>query len=175
MKKNSFYIFILIFISFCFVVLFKSLENSNTYIPDDLNNKSLPFFKSKKLTNKEEINSDELFSQEEDIYLLNIWSSWCAPCRKEHPILMKIKDNTKFKIIGLNYKDDSSNAKKFIEEYGNPYAEIITDDDGTIAISLGAYGVPETFIISKDKKIIKRFIGIIDEYKIIKEINLLLK
>ena len=78
------------------------------------------------------------------------------------------------KLIGLNYKDNPKNAKKFIDEFGNPYFMIITDKNGIISIDLGAIGVPETFIINKDKKIIKRFLGSLNE-KSLKEINLILK
>ena len=87
---------------------------------------------------------------------------------------MKLKDNPYIKIIGLNYKDNPNNAKKFIKQLGNPYSEIVTDRDGTISVSLGAYGVPETFIIDKNKKIIKKFIGQIND-KSLNEIKSLLK
>ena len=74
----------------------------------------------------------------------------------------------------LNYKDNPINAKKFINLFGNPYSIIVTDFDGTISIELGAYGVPETIIINKEKKIIKKFIGPLNN-KSLKEINLILK
>ena len=72
------------------------------------------------------------------------------------------------------YKDNLINAKKFIDKYGNPYSEILIDNDGTIAISLGAYGIPETIIVDKDKTILKKFIGVIDN-KSLKEIESLIK
>ena len=80
----------------------------------------------------------------------------------------------KIEIIGLNYKDNISNAKKFINNLGNPYSEILTDSDGTISIGIGAYGVPETFIINKNKIILKKFIGPINT-KSLKEIESLTK
>ena len=67
---------------------------------------------------------------------------------------MQLSSNPSVRIIGLNYKDDLTNAKKFINEMGNPYSEILTDNDGTISIELGAYGIPETFIIDKNKIIL---------------------
>ena len=96
------------------------------------------------------------------------------PCRVEHSTLMKLKENKSIKIIGINYKDNLINAKKFIDKYGNPYSEILIDNDGTIAISLGAYGIPETIIVDKDKTILKKFIGVIDN-KSLKEIESLIK
>ena len=119
------------------------------------------------------ISSDQIFVDSE-FYVLNIWSSWCVPCRAEHPKLMQLSKNKSLKLIGLNYKDNPKNAKKFIDEFGNPYFMIITDKNGIISIDLGAIGVPETFIINKDKKIIKRFLGSLNE-KSLKEINLILK
>ncbi len=78
---------------------------------------------------------------------------------------MQLKNTHSIEIIGLNYKDKLSNARKFIEELGNPYALSLRDKDGTIAILFGAYGLPETYII-KDKKIIKKYIGPIDNISI---------
>ena len=87
---------------------------------------------------------------------------------------MDLSKNPNLNLVGLNYKDNPKNAKRFINEFGNPYFMIITDKNGIISIDLGAIGVPETFIINKDKKIIKRFLGSLNE-KSLKEINLILK
>ena len=173
MKKKTLLIIITIFVLFCFVVLLKGLSNSNTYVPDTKVGKQLLSFKAKKLFNNEEVISDELFF-ENKIYLLNIWASWCVPCRTEHPNLMQLSSNSSIRIIGLNYKDDLTNAKKFINQMGNPYSEIIIDKDGTISIDLGAYGIPETFIIGKNKKVLKKFVGPINDQSL-KEIESLLK
>ena len=173
MKKKNLLIIIIVFVLFCFVVLFKGLSNSNTYIPSTNSGKKLFSFKSKKLFNNQEVNSDELFF-EDKIYLLNIWASWCLPCRDEHNILMELSKNSSIKIIGLNYKDNIVNAKRFINELGNPYSEILTDSAGIISIELGAYGVPETLIIDNNKIILKKFVGPLDNESL-KEIKILLK
>ena len=87
---------------------------------------------------------------------------------------MQLSKNSSVKLIGLNYKDNQNNAKKFLNKFGNPYSMVITDKIGIISIELGAYGVPETFLINKDKKIIKTFKGSLNQ-KSLKEINLILK
>ena len=110
------------------------------------------------------VNTIEIF-QSDKLYLLNIWSSWCVPCREEHPFLMELKKNKQLKIIGMNYKDTKKNAKNFLEELGNPYDKIIFDNKGTNAIEWGAYGVPESFLINKDK-IIKKYIGPLNQQSI---------
>tara|TARA_B110000438_G_scaffold165377_1_gene158245 strand:- start:1420 stop:1941 length:522 start_codon:yes stop_codon:yes gene_type:complete len=173
MKNKILLTLISLLLFFCFFVFFKGLQNPNVYIPKEVSEKYLLNFKSQDLYSKSEINSDNIFKGN-DFYLLNIWASWCFPCRAEHPILMKLSKNSKIKLIGLNYKDNLTNAKNFLNELGNPYLKNIVDVNGVISIELGAYGVPETFIIDKNKKIIKKYIGPLDKnsldeiYKLIK-------
>jgi cytochrome c biogenesis protein CcmG/thiol:disulfide interchange protein DsbE len=93
---------------------------------------------------------------------MNIWASWCVPCKEEHPILINLANQKEIEIIGLNYKDNFANAQNFLSKLKNPYKIILSDKDGTIAIEWGAYGVPETFLIY-NKKIIKKFIGPLNE------------
>ena len=95
------------------------------------------------------------------------------PCRKEHDLLMDLKEIKKLRVVGINYKDKKINAENFLSELGNPYEKIIFDQEGIIAIEWGAYGVPETFLI-KDRVIIKRYIGPLDE-KSAKEIETIIK
>ncbi|MDA7552040.1 DsbE family thiol:disulfide interchange protein [Candidatus Pelagibacter sp.] len=173
MKNKFFLCFIIFFFIFCFIVLFKGLKNPKTYIPDTTFGNSFSKFVSNDLFSGKEIYSEELFKNDK-VYVLNIWASWCLPCREEHPKLMKLKENSKLEVIGLNYKDDVNNAKNFINKFGNPYSKIITDKDGTISISMGAYGVPETFIIGKNKMILKKFIGPLNNQSL-NQIELLLK
>jgi cytochrome c biogenesis protein CcmG/thiol:disulfide interchange protein DsbE len=148
--------FTVIFIIF-FLILYKGLQNPNIYSPKTDIKKNIPTFKAKLFDTDNQINSEEIF-ENEGFYLINVWASWCLPCRDEHPILISLKDQKNLKIIGLNYKDKNENAKKFLKEFDNPYDIIFVDQKGTIAIEWGAYGVPETFLIY-DKKIIKKIIG----------------
>ena len=87
---------------------------------------------------------------------------------------MELSKNQSIKLIGVNYRDNLNNAKKFINKLGNPYSQIIIDDDGTLSVEFGAYGVPETFMIDKNKKIIRKFVGPINK-EIVEEIKLIIK
>ena len=172
--KNKLSLFIVvIFLGFCFVIFYKGLNNSNTYSPKISSKKDMPIFDAKDFNSSIYLNSKKIF--DEDIfYIVNIWASWCVPCRTEHPLLMELSKNQSAKLIGLNYRDKLDNAKNFINEFGNPYSQIIIDNDGTLSVEFGAYGVPETFIIGKNKKIIKKFIGPINK-DIVEEIKLITK
>ena len=173
MKNKINLIILFIFLIFCFIIFYKGLDSSNTYTPKINIEKKLPIFKARDFSSNIYIDSENIFI-EESYYIVNIWASWCIPCRKEHSLLMELSKNKSIKLIGLNYRDNLNNAKKFINELGNPYAQILIDKDGTLSVEFGAYGVPETFLIDKNKKIIKKFVGPIDK-KIIEEINLIIK
>ena len=126
------------------------------------------------LDHKELVSLDELINRN-NFSIINIWASWCLPCRNEHSYLVDLKKIKNINIIGINYKDEEANAKKFLKELGNPYSEILIDTDGTKSIELGAYGIPETYLINnRTKEVIKKFIGPLNDLKfkeIIKVIN----
>ena len=173
MKKKLKLFIIITFLSLCFIILYKGLNSSNTYSPKISNKIDLPIFKAKDFNTGTYLNSEKIF-KENIFYIVNIWASWCVPCRSEHPLLMKLSRNQSVKLIGFNYKDNLDNAKKFINEFGNPYSQILIDNEGILSVEFGAYGVPETFIIDKNKKIVRKFIGpITREIEI--EINLIIK
>ena len=166
MKIKILPIFLIIIFLIIFFIFYKGLQNRNIYIPKNITQKNIPFFKVKIFNTNDEITSKEIF-KDNKFYLVNIWASWCTPCREEHPYLMKISHQNNIEIIGLNYKDNNRNAKKFLNELGNPYKTILLDNDGTIAIEWGAYGVPETFL-TYDNKIIKKFVGPLNESSFLK-------
>ena len=172
MKKNFLFIsFVAVFI-IIFVVFYKGLKNTNMYTPDVKINNEVPSFSAKLFYSNEKINSSEVFEIDK-LYLLNIWSSWCVPCRDEHPILMELNTNNEIVILGINYKDNKENAKNFLNQLGNPYQKIFVDNKGTLSIEWGAFGVPESFIIY-NKKIIKKYIGPLNK-EILLEIKQLIK
>ncbi|WP_176438526.1 DsbE family thiol:disulfide interchange protein [Actibacterium lipolyticum] len=92
------------------------------------------------------------------VKLVNFWASWCAPCRAEHASLETMQ-NEGVVIYGINYKDEPANALGFLEELGNPYAAIAADGEGRTALEWGVYGVPETYVIDGNGKIVLRFAG----------------
>jgi len=93
------------------------------------------------------------------VTVLNVWASWCAPCREEHPLLLGLAGDNRFVLAGLNYKDPTDLAQKFLAGYGNPFAAVGVDPNGRSAIDWGVYGVPETFVIGKDGKIAAKHVG----------------
>lgn len=96
------------------------------------------------------------------IHVVNVWASWCGPCRLEHPILMKLSGDRRFNVVGLNYKDVPENAARFLGALGNPFAKVGADRDGKVGIDWGVYGVPETFVV-RDGVIVHKFIGPLSE------------
>lgn len=93
------------------------------------------------------------------VSLVNVWGSWCAPCRAEHPLLMELARDDRVTMVGLNYKDKPENARRFLGELGNPYDAIGVDRTGRAAIEWGVYGVPETFLIGPDGTIRYKHVG----------------
>ncbi|MFH3478872.1 DsbE family thiol:disulfide interchange protein [Xanthobacter variabilis] len=91
--------------------------------------------------------------------LVNVWASWCAPCREEHPLLMEIAKDPRLRLVGLNYKDAPDNARRFLGQYGLPYAAVGVDPKGRAAIDWGVYGVPETFVLDRNGVIVHKFVG----------------
>jgi cytochrome c biogenesis protein CcmG, thiol:disulfide interchange protein DsbE len=93
------------------------------------------------------------------VTLVNIWASWCLPCHQEHPFLIALAADPRIRVVGINYKDEAENARRFLERYGNPYSAIGVDANGRGAIEWGVYGVPETFVVGRDGKIAYKQIG----------------
>lgn len=94
-----------------------------------------------------------------NVTLVNVWGSWCVPCRDEHPLLMQLAQDERIRIVGLNYKDRPENARRFLGELGNPYDAIGVDESGRAAIEWGVYGVPETFLVGPDGTILYKHVG----------------
>ncbi len=170
MKNKFFPTFLSLIFIIIFFIFYKGLQNSNIYTPKSDLEKDIPFFKAKIFNSNSEINSNEIFKNDK-FYLMNIWASWCVPCRDEHPFLMNLSNQNKIELIGLNYKDDNKNAEKFLKNLGSPYNIVLSDIDGTLAIEWGAYGVPETFLVY-NKKIIRKIIGPITKDLLIEIQNL---
>ena len=155
-NKKIFLITIIIIISIFFILLL-GLKKEQNYIPESklsLIENNISF---KTLYSEEKIFLNDIL-KEKPYNLINIWASWCAPCKEEHPYLIELSFNDRINIVGINYKDNIKNAKNFLFDLGNPYKEVLVDNSGVKSIELGAIGVPETYLL-KDNKIIKKFIG----------------
>ena len=172
MKSKIFPIILFAIFTTVFFIFYKGLQNSNIYVPENNIEKKIPIFEVKKFASDNLINSNQIFLSNK-FYLLNIWASWCVPCREEHKYLMELSKEKNIQLIGLNYKDKYENAKNFLDELNNPYNSIYLDQDGIISLEWGAYGVPESFLIYNGK-IIKKYIGPLKK-KSIREIKLLIK
>jgi cytochrome c biogenesis protein CcmG/thiol:disulfide interchange protein DsbE len=91
--------------------------------------------------------------------LVNVWASWCVPCRQEHPILLELANDPRIELVGINYKDKTPNALTFLGELGNPFTAVGVDPAGQAAIDWGVYGIPETYLVGPDGTILFKQIG----------------
>ena len=97
------------------------------------------------------------------VSLVNVWASWCVPCHDEAPLLEALSADKRIRIVGINYKDQPDNARRFLGRYGNPFVAAGTDRNGRASMEWGVYGVPETFIVGRDGKIAYKLVGPITE------------
>jgi cytochrome c biogenesis protein CcmG/thiol:disulfide interchange protein DsbE len=97
------------------------------------------------------------------VTVVNVWASWCVPCRQEHPVLGLLENDPRVRLVGLNYKDQPENARRFLASLGNPYKAIGADEKGRVGIDWGVYGVPETFVVDASGTITYKFVGPLSE------------
>lgn len=97
------------------------------------------------------------------VTVVNVWASWCVPCREEHPFIEALGKDDRFRVFGLNYKDGADNARRFLGRYGNPFDAVGADENGRVGIDWGVYGVPETFIVNADGTIAYKHVGPLSE------------
>lgn len=102
--------------------------------------------------------------------LINVWASWCIPCRSEHPFVEHLAKDARLRVFGLNYKDQTNTALGFLKELGNPYDAIGVDENGRVGIDFGVYGVPETFVVDQSGTIVYKFIGPISQSRLDNEL-----
>jgi cytochrome c biogenesis protein CcmG/thiol:disulfide interchange protein DsbE len=93
------------------------------------------------------------------VTVLNVWASWCVPCHDEAPMLMQLAHDNRMRLVGINYKDQPDNARRFLGRYGNPFAAAGADENGRAAIEWGVYGVPETFVVGRGANIDYKLVG----------------
>ncbi len=93
------------------------------------------------------------------VTVVNVWASWCIPCHEEAPLFMKLAEDKRIRVVGINYKDAPDNARRFLGRYGNPFAAVGVDASGRAGIEWGVYGVPETFVVGRDGAIAYKLVG----------------
>ena len=163
-------IFFLLILSTFFYLLI--IERNPFEIPSNLLNQNVPNFETESLLKNENFVSSKEFGNE--VILVNFFATWCQPCRNEHVYVKRFSNEKGIRVIGINYKDNSGNAIKWLKDLGNPYSDVPVDKNGRIAIDWGVYGIPETFIVNSKGIIKYRHVGPITK-KIYKKINLLIQ
>ena len=94
-----------------------------------------------------------------NVSVVNVWASWCVPCHDEAPLLLQLAQDRRVRVVGINYKDDPGNARRFLGRYGDPFAAAGADQNGRAAIEWGVYGVPETFVVGRDGRVAYKLVG----------------
>ena len=141
--------------------LFDGLGRDTKKLPSPLIGKSFPNIEVEDFSTKEKYTTHSLLKG--NITLVNVWASWCSPCRLEHPIILRLSRHKDLNIFGINYKDKKKNAISYLNKFGNPYKKIGLDLTGFLSVDLGFFGVPETILINKDEKILLKFVGPLNE------------
>ncbi len=161
---------IFLIILFILSVFFIGLNRDTNYSTANQINKEIPNFKVSYLDNENFLTKNDL--RKNNYTLINFWASWCAPCRVEHPILIRLSEEKNMKIVGVNFKDKKEQAKKFLVDLGNPYEVSAKDSSGKQSVLFGIYGIPESILINKELIVIKKFVGplSVKDFNYIKEI-----
>ena len=148
---------ILLIFLFVIGIFYVSLTRETNYNTSNLINKETPEFKVLSFDELNICTKNDI--KKSDFTLINFWASWCAPCKIEHPVLMKLSQTKNLTIFGINFKDKDIQAKAFLNELGNPYNLLAKDKNGKQSVRFGVYGIPESILINKDLMIIQKFVG----------------
>ena len=157
MQKNIIKLSTILLIIFIIVVFFLGLNKSSIYDTKDLVGQKITKIQLNHFSDDKIITREDL--KKNDFTLINFWASWCNPCRKEHPFLLRLNKETNLNLLGINFKDKKDHALKFINELGNPYDYLVKDLDGKQSVNFGIYGIPESILVNKELVIVEKFIG----------------
>lgn len=135
------------------------LHKDPSLVPSPLIGKPVPAFALPQLVDAKQILTNN--DLKGNVVLLNVWGSYCIPCRQEHPLFMELSKGNVVDIYGLDYGDDRTEAINYLKTFGNPYKKVAFDTDSRVAIDFGVYGVPETYVIDKDGIIRYKKVGAI--------------
>ena len=166
---------LIVLLIICLFTLTYLLSNKDPNKPPSaLIHKNTPIFETESLYDSNIILKTEDLKNKR--VLINFFASWCLPCKVEHPILFELsKDYSNLYLLGINHKDKLDDAKKYLSEDGNPYNFVGVDNDGMVALEFGVFGLPETFLINEEGKIIYKFMGPLTKEIIKNEIKPLLQ
>lgn len=143
--------------------LYVGLSRDPSVIPSPLIDKPAPVFSAARLqAGGDAAARFDSASMQGDVWLLNVWASWCGPCIAEHPQLIAFAAERDVPLIGLNYKDDPNDARAWLQRYGDPFDDIVSDVDGSVGLDFGVYGVPETFVIDGEGRVRYKHVGPLD-------------
>lgn len=156
------------------VLAWQLVTGKPTEIPSALIDKSIPQFELEPIPGWDQgLSSADI--AEGGVALVNVFASWCGPCRVEHPLLMDIAAQDILPVWGLNYKDQPKDAARWLQQLGDPYTQIGSDLSGRVGIDWGVYGVPETFVIDRQGRIVYKHIGVLTQLDWDKKILPLIK
>lgn len=153
--------------------LYAGLSLNPREVPSPLIGKPAPAFALPRLDDPTQtVRREDLLGK---VWVMNVWASWCAPCREEHPLVVAFARERKVPVIGLNYKDRPGDARIWLQRLGDPYAATLIDFDGKVGIDFGVYGVPETFVIDAQGVVRFKHVGVLTRQVISQKIEPLLK
>ena len=155
-RAVRFYVPLLIFVALA-VFLAVGLKLDPRHVPSPLVDKPVPNFTLPRLHQPNEVFTPD--QMDGKVWLLNVWASWCVACRQEHEVIKQLAEHDGVIVVGLNYKDTVTDAKRWLEQLGDPYVLSAVDAAGEVGIDWGVYGVPETFIVDKNGIIRYKHIG----------------
>ena len=138
------------------VLLYVNMGTHSERLPSPLLNKAIPAFKLNTLYSNQTLTQEDFKGE---VWLLNVFGSWCPSCRVEHPVITDLAQSGVVKVVGFNWKDEFVDADRWLKQFGNPYDEILVDLKGDVAIDFGVYGAPENFLIDKSGVIRYKLVG----------------
>ncbi len=153
------------------VLFFRALSLNPNELALEKQGELLPEFALEELYTEKVITREDLRGKP---ILLHVWASWCGVCKREQPTLVKLKERG-VPIIGVNYRDDPDSAKRFLDQYGNPFKLNLVDMSGKFGLDLGVYGTPETYVIDGEGRMFYRHVGPLDMKTFETDIKPLLK
>ncbi|MEX2469805.1 MAG: DsbE family thiol:disulfide interchange protein [Pseudohongiellaceae bacterium] len=158
MQRLKFFIPVIAFIALA-VLLWRGLYLDTTELPSMLIDKPMPAFALTTVDGRPVSNED----LPDEMFLLNVWGSYCLPCLVEHPTFMRLSEEGEIPVVGVNYRDRQNLAVEWLEDNGDPFAFSILDESGRFGIDLGVYGAPETYLVDADGVIRYRHVSVLDE------------